>query len=151
LARFVKIQASVKADLMLSYRTLTSYPEIGETLDRLRDANYRTGILSNGETAMLNDAVSSALIADRLDHVWSVDAVRLYKPHPRVYEMATAGFGLNANEICLISSNRWDVAGATAFGMKAIWVNRADNPPEYGGLPPIAMLGNLTELHAKLV
>lgn len=146
LARFPDIATSIKPDLMAAYRTLAAYPEARATLLRLRDEGYRTAILSNGETTMLHQAIESAGIGDALDQVWSIDIVEIFKPDPRVYKLATDGFRLPAHALCLISSNRWDVAGATAFGMKAIWVNRAGNPPEYSDLAPVAVVRDLSGL-----
>lgn len=143
LARFPDVPGSLKPDLMAAYRTLSAYPETGGILASLHREGYRTGILSNGEMTMLHQAVESAGIGDLLDHIWSVDTVEVFKPDPRVYQMATKGFGLAANELCLVSSNRWDVAGATAFGMKAVWVNRAGNPDEYPDLAPRAVIRDL--------
>ena len=50
-----------------------------------------------------------------------------------------------------VSSNRWDVMGAVAFGFRAIWVNRAGLPDEYPDPPPSAVLRDLTELAALAV
>ncbi|WP_342359047.1 haloacid dehalogenase type II [Terrarubrum flagellatum] len=143
LARHSSIDASLKPDLMAAYRTLSAYPEAPETLRRLRAENYRTAILSNGEMTMLHHAIASAGIGDLLDAVWSVDEVQIFKPDRRVYQLAVGGFGLSPQEMCMVSSNRWDVAGSTAFGMKAVWVNRAGNPDEYPDLAPRAVVKDL--------
>ena len=45
-------------------------------------------ILSNGEPAMLGEAVRAAGIDIGLDAVLSVETVRVYKPDPRVYRLA---------------------------------------------------------------
>ncbi|MET0606885.1 MAG: HAD-IA family hydrolase, partial [Beijerinckiaceae bacterium] len=82
-------------------------------------------------------------LANDLDGVWSVDLIRAFKPDPRVYRLATDGFGLKTDELCRVSSNRWDIAGATAFGMRAIWVNRAGLPQEYAELAPVAVVNDL--------
>ena len=143
LARFAIADVALRGDLMTAYRALSAYPETRATLEHLRGEGYRTAILSNGEMTMLHHAISSAGIGDLLDDVWSVDIVEVFKPDPRVYQLATRGLGLSAGDICLVSSNRWDVAGARAFGMKAVWVNRAGNPPEYSDLAPGAVVRDL--------
>lgn len=145
LAQF-DIPALLKPDLMAAYRTLSAYPETRAVLERLQAEGYRTAILSNGETTMLHQAVQSAGVGDVLDHLWSVDVVEIFKPDPRVYRLATEGFGLPAQEICLVSSNRWDVAGAVAAGMQAVWVNRAGRPAEYADLAPRAVVKDLSGL-----
>jgi 2-haloacid dehalogenase len=62
--------------------------------------------------------------------VLSVDAVGVYKPSPRVYEMAPRALGVEPGEILFVSSNGWDVAGAAAFGFRTCWCNRANAPVE---------------------
>jgi 2-haloacid dehalogenase len=49
-----------------------------------------------------------------------------------------------------VSSNRWDVMGATAFGFGAVWINRSGMPEEYAQLPPLQVLPNLHDLPALL-
>ena len=61
----------------------------------------------------------------------SVDAIRIYKPQPAVYAMVTETFGIAPADVAFVSSNRWDVMGATAFGFRCVWVNRANMPDEY--------------------
>lgn len=143
LARFPSVDPALRAPLLQAYRTLAAYSEAQAVLTRLRAGGYRTGILSNGERGMLDDAVASAGLGPLLDAVWSADQAQIFKPDRRVYEMATGGFGLQPHEICLVSSNRWDVAGATAFGMPTIWVNRSAQPPEYDALAPVATVADL--------
>jgi 2-haloacid dehalogenase len=34
------------------------------------------------------------------------------------------------DQIAFQSSNAWDVSGAAAFGLRAVWINRLGMPPE---------------------
>jgi len=49
-----------------------------------------------------------------------------------------------------VSSNRWDVMGASACGFRTVWVNRANMPDEYSGLPPPVVLSDLRGLLAQV-
>ncbi len=82
---------------------------------------------------MLAAAVQAAKID--LDVVLSVDALRIYKPRPEVYALVTERFKLAPSDVVFVSSNRWDVMGAAAFGFRTAWVNRAKMPDEYGPAP----------------
>ncbi len=146
LARFPDINPKIRGELLLAYRRLSAYSDVSNALIELRAEGYETSILSNGETTMLRDALTSAGIAEHFDHVWSVDALARYKPHPYVYQMAVRDSGFSPEEICLVSSNRWDVAGAVAFGLRSIWINRFDNPSEYVELGPEAVVTSLKEV-----
>lgn len=73
-------------DLMQGYRALATYPEVADTLAGLRDC--RLAILSNGSTGMLNALLKHAKLDRVLDHVLSVDEIRIFKPRPNVYRLA---------------------------------------------------------------
>ena len=145
-ARFPQIDRSVGPRLLEAYRTLDAYPDVRETLRALRALGLKTGILSNGDPGMLNAAVSSAGLADDLDTILSVDAVRAFKTSPRTYELVLQALPVAASEVVFVSSNRWDIAGAAAFGFHPVWVNRAGLPDEYAELAPSAVVRSLGEL-----
>ena len=77
-------QAQIEA-LMDAYLSLASFPEVKAALGRLK--GMPLGILSNGSPRMLEAAVRSSGLARMLQHVLSVDAVKTYKPSPKVYEL----------------------------------------------------------------
>jgi 2-haloacid dehalogenase len=146
LARCAAVPGAVKPRLMAAYRTLDAYPEVAGTLSRLRARGVRTGILSNGDPAMLAAAVASAGLQDLLDRVLSVDTAGVFKTSPRAYALVPPAFELPAGEIAFVSSNRWDVAGAAAFGFPCIWVNRFGLPDEYRDLAPTQVIPDLASL-----
>ena len=110
--------------LMDLYLTLDAYPEVPDTLVSLRQAGFKTAILSNGSPAMLDAAVSRAGLASLFDAVLSADAVRTFKTHPTVYQYALDELGLAASAISFQSSNAWDAHAASDFGMRVVWCNR---------------------------
>ena len=110
--------------LMQLYLTLDGYPEAPAALRQLRAAGFATTILSNGSPTMLAAAVAHAGLGDLFDHVLSVEAVGVYKPHPKVYQLACERLSLAAEAIVFVSSNGWDAWAASAFGMRAVWCNR---------------------------
>lgn len=126
-------EAQVKS-LMDAYLSLACFPEVKAALGRLRGVPL--GILSNGSPRMLEAAVRSSGLEGMLQHVLSVDAVKTYKPSPRVYELGPRAFGLPAGDMLFVSSNAWDIAGAKAFGYRTCWCNRAKAPMEMLGLEP---------------
>jgi 2-haloacid dehalogenase len=121
---------ALRERLMGLYLTLTPFPEVPETLRRLRAAGMRMAILSNGSPAMLAPLVATAGFGELFDAVLSVEEAGVYKPHPRVYQLAVDRLGVPAGEIAFLSSNGWDAHGAAAFGMRAIWCNRYRQPQE---------------------
>jgi 2-haloacid dehalogenase len=134
--------------LMQLYLTLDAYPDAAGTVRRLRDAGLATAILSNGSPAMLAAAVEHAGLAPLFDHVLSVEEVGVYKPHPKVYQLACDRLGLAADAILFVSSNGWDAWAASAFGMRAVWCNRSGQPPERLPGAPDHEIRSLAELPA---
>lgn len=124
------LPAAAEEQLMNQYRHLSAFPENREVLEELRRRRIRAGILSNGDPQMLAVAVKSAGLADLLDPVLSVDAVRRFKTDPAAYALGPEALGLAAKDILFVSSNGWDAVGATWFGYTTLWVNRSGVPPE---------------------
>jgi len=116
--------------LMNLYLTLAPFPEVTGVLRRLKAAELPLAILSNGSPAMLAAAVAGAGLENVFDAVLSVDEVGVYKPHPKVYQLAVDRLGVAAGAITFQSSNAWDACAASAFGMKVVWCNRYRQPRE---------------------
>jgi len=125
-----------EAQLMAQYQHLAAFPETQGVLQGLKARGIVTGILSNGEPAMLQAALESAGLTHLLDHVLSVDAVRKYKTHPAAYALGEQATGLAASEIGFVSSNSWDALAATWYGYRTLWVNRHKLPFEELDTPP---------------
>jgi 2-haloacid dehalogenase len=136
--------------LMALYRTLPAFPEVPEMLSTLREAGLGTAILSNGSRSMLAEAVAAAKLSPLLDAVLSVDAVRVYKPDPRVYRLAEDAFRCHASDMAFVSSNAWDAQAAAAYGFRTVWVNRINQPMEFALHQVAAVLADLSGLPALL-
>jgi len=122
--------AALRDRLMDCYLTLDCFPEVPAMLARLRAAGMRTAILSNGSPRMLKAAVEGAGLGALLDASLSIEEAGIYKPHPKVYQLAVDRLGVAAGAIAFQSSNAWDAHGAAAFGFKAVWCNRYGQRPE---------------------
>lgn len=141
---------ALRQELMTLYLSLGAYPEVKVTLTRLAAAGLRLAVLSNGSPAMLASAVKHAGLAELLDPVLSVEEVGVYKPHPRVYQLAVDRLGLPADRLCFLSSNGWDAFSAKAFGMRVVWCNRLGLSPERIPEPPDAEASSLAALPGLL-
>jgi len=128
------------AMLMRQYEHLQPFPENLAVLQTIKGLGLTTAILSNGSADMLAAAVKSAGMADALDHVITVDPIRLYKTSPESYGLVQKVIPVNTDEVLFVSSNAWDALGATWFGFTTHWVNRQGLPfealtphPHYSG------------------
>jgi len=118
------LAASLREPLMDLYLGLEPFPEVPAVLAILREMGFRTAILSNGSPAMLDTLVKRPKLEAMFDAVLSVDAVKVFKTHPKGYQYALDSLGLPAGAISFQSSNAWDAHGASEFGMRVVWCNR---------------------------
>jgi 2-haloacid dehalogenase len=116
--------------LMGQYAKLSPFTENLEVLRSIKRHGLTTAILSNGSPQMLDAAVQSAGMAGLLDHVISVDGIRLFKTAPQAYALVQESIPLPLEQILFVSSNAWDALGANWFGLRTHWVNRQGLPFE---------------------
>ncbi len=112
----------------------------------LQAKNIHLGVLSNGNPSMLEAGLTNAALRPYLDPLLSVENARVFKPSPRVYDLALQHFGLDPAEIGFVSSNSWDAIGATAFGFQVCWLNRASNILDELGFVPAYQTTNFTQM-----
>jgi 2-haloacid dehalogenase len=141
-------RSGLRDRLMRLYLTLDMFPEVPDTLRRLKAAGLRTAILSNGSPSMLDAAVKGNQLEALLDAVLSVEEVGVYKTHPKVYRLAVDRLGISASAISFQSSNAWDAYAASAFGMRVVWCNRYGQRPERLPGRPDHEIRTLSELPA---
>jgi 2-haloacid dehalogenase len=145
-ARFPSVDRALRQNLLDAYFMLDAFADARAALENLKARGLSTAILSNGSPPMLGAAVTASGMAGVLDAVLSVDAARAYKPRPEVYALVTARFAVEPQQVAFVSSNRWDVMGAAAFGFRPFWVNRAKMPDEYPEQPPLRVIADLSAL-----
>jgi 2-haloacid dehalogenase len=148
LETIIGLKKSDRDRLMSLFLTLDPFPEVPNVLRKLKTAGMRTAILSNGSPAMLDAAVKAAKLEPLLDAVLSVEEVGVYKPHPKVYQLAVDRLAVPASAICYQSSNAWDAYAASAFGMQVVWCNRYGQRRERLPGSPDREIGSLTQLPA---
>lgn len=135
---------SLRPQLLEAYFRLDCYPEVPSVLKRLKAGGAKVAILSNGSEEMLASAVANAALGAVIDDVFSVDPLQTFKTDPAVYDLVTTAYRLYPEAVSFQSSNRWDIAGATKFGFRTVWINRAGMPDEYLDLSPSLILPDLS-------
>ena len=117
------INPNMKSELLDLYKILSPYPEVKETLQLLKEKNYKLSILSNGTPSLLNELISSNNL-EVFDDIFSVEEVGIFKPDSKVYDIPVKKYKIEKSEIAFLSANTWDVSGGGNYGFNAIWVNR---------------------------
>ena len=134
--------------LMQVYLTLPVFAEVKPALEKL--SSLPLSILSNGTPEMLMPLVVANGVTHYFNNVFSVDALQMYKPRPEVYQHATSSLGVPKEAIGFVSSNFWDIAGATSFGFRTFWLNRGSAQADELDVTPSAVLSSLSELPGNL-
>jgi 2-haloacid dehalogenase len=107
-------------------QALPPFPDVEPALDAL--AGTPVAILSNGTREGLEKLVENAGLAERFELLLAADAVQAYKPAPAIYDLGHEAFGLDAENVLLVSAHEWDIAGARAHGLRTAWVARGREP-----------------------
>lgn len=136
--------------LMQLYLTLDTFSEVPGVIGKLKNSGMKLAILSNGSPKMLAAVVRSAKLEGQFDAVLSVEDAGVFKPHPRVYQLAVDRLGIAASAISFQSSNAWDAYAASAFGMRVVWCNRYGQRRERLPGNPDREIKSLSELPALL-
>ena len=119
-----EIDSSMKIDLLNLYKILSTFPEVKDALNILKEKKYKLAILSNGTPSLLNELVKSNNLDNIFDDVFSIEEVKAYKPDPKVYNIPIKKYQIQKNEVAYLSANTWDVSAGGNYGFNPIWVNR---------------------------
>lgn len=144
----LKLDEAQVAALMQQYLNLDPYPEALPALQALR--GRKLAILSNGSPDMLDPLVANSGLSPLLEAVLSVAEVQVFKPDPRVYQIAVERLGVPKQAIGFVSSNCWDACGAKSFGFRTFWINRAGAPLDALDATPDHTIARLTDLAALI-
>ncbi|GAA0846740.1 haloacid dehalogenase type II [Marinobacter szutsaonensis] len=137
-------------ELMAAYLALPAFSDSLPALQALK-GKYPLFAFSNGSYPALERVLGHNNLLEQFDGLVSVDDIKSFKPDPAVYTYARRATGAWDQPLCLVSSNAWDVIGARAAGLKAIWVQRdSDKVFEDWGIEPMAVINSLSELPSAL-
>jgi 2-haloacid dehalogenase len=117
-------------EAMLSRATPTLFPDVIESLGRLRE-KYTLAVLSNGDLASLERVVD--LLAIPVVRTISAEQAGYYKPHSEVYRHGVRQLELDSNQILHVAAHGWDIRGAKAVGMLGAYIDRHGVPYTVGG------------------
>jgi 2-haloacid dehalogenase len=141
----IQVTPEQRRRLMDAWLHPTPYPEVAAALRRLKE-KYLLAILSNGTAKMLLTGLDQTGLKQYFRRIMSADSVKLYKPSPKVYQLALRHMPLKKGEILFVSSNSFDVAGAKNFGFKVCWISRTGIPLDPLGLKPDLIVRGFDDL-----
>ncbi len=122
-----QIESKMRNELLELYKILSPYPEVKETLEKLREKKYKLALLSNGTPNLLNELVKNNNLQNLFDDIFSIEEVGIFKPSSKVYDIPIKKYKIQKEEVAFLSANTWDVSGGGNYGYTSIWVNRNNN------------------------
>jgi len=140
-----------KDTLMEKYRVLPAYPDVAESLQKLKATNCRMYAFSNGHPNDLDHLLKHAGLSEYLDGIVSVHSVQRYKPDPAVYQHFLDSTNAEAKDAWLVSGNPFDVIGAQAAGWNTAWLKRDPNAVfDPWDIAPTVTIADIGELASAL-
>ncbi len=140
------IDSLMRDELLNLYKILSTFPEVKDVLNNLKEKNYKLAILSNGTPTLLNELVKSNNLDSIFDDIFSIEEVGIYKPSSKVYDIPIKKYQIQKDEIVFLSANTWDVSGGGNYGYNAVWVNRNNNIFDNLDYKPQNQVKDLVEL-----
>lgn len=119
-----KLSNDKKAKLLGMYRMLPAFEETASCLKELKKNGDEIIAFSNGKQNDLISLFEHANIIQYFNQIISVDEVKTFKPSPAVYELLAHKSSSEKENTWLVSANSFDIIGASAIGLKTIWLKR---------------------------
>ncbi|MFD2180387.1 haloacid dehalogenase type II [Veronia pacifica] len=121
------LTSTERKKLIEAYDELPPFDDVIPCLKQLATRPVRLFAFSNGQFAAVKKLLDHAEILPLLIDIISVDEVQSFKPDPAVYHYFLRQSGSKEDQSWLISSNPFDVIGASHAGIKSIWLKREQN------------------------
>ena len=100
------------------------FPGAIDTLRRLRAANVRLALLTNGAARSQRAKIARFGLEPFFDHIQIEEEFGVGKPDERAFRHALSALGVQADDAWMVGDNLdWDIQGAQRVGIYAVWVD----------------------------
>jgi len=139
-------EEQARAAIVTPLRQLPPHPDVRAGLEALKAQGYTLVTLTNSSNRGVRTQLENAGLADLFAGSLSIEDIKVYKPHLRTYRWAAERMGVKPEEALLVAAHGWDVAGAKAAGMPAIFVARPGKTLYPLAAEPDRVVGDIREL-----
>lgn len=129
--------------LVAAWERLPPWPEVAGVLAEIRRGPFIMATLSNGDEAMQRRLLAQVPV--KFDHIISTEGGK-FKPHPSAYQRALDLLGVRKEDMLHVAGSSTDAMGATAFGIRTVWVNRTGDAVVDSRLAPANEISDLSQL-----
>jgi putative hydrolase of the HAD superfamily len=121
------LPSALAATLLQDYRasfanTCVLFPDARATLEALRAAGFKLGLITNGSVRMQSAKLERLALTPLFDTILISDAEGVAKPDAAIFRRALQRLDVDAAHACYVGNHPdVDVAGAKRAALKAIW------------------------------
>ncbi|GAD90795.1 putative 2-haloacid dehalogenase [Vibrio halioticoli NBRC 102217] len=125
-ATYYKVTLSDKqrTELLKGFANLQAHSDIKPALSKLKQHGFKTVAFSNSSSALINQQIAQADLAEYFDEVVSVESTGSFKPDATVYQFVGQQLGVAKENLRLVATHDWDTHGAMSQGLKAAYIAR---------------------------
>jgi 2-haloacid dehalogenase len=123
-SRDISISAEDRAHIQTAIQSLPPHPDVRDGVRRLKEAGFRAVTLTNSAPATVAQQLRRAGLDDLFERIFSVDAVRRFKPAPEPYRFVATELGVDTSELRMVAAHAWDIVGAMRAGCAGAFVAR---------------------------
>jgi 2-haloacid dehalogenase len=129
---------------------LKPHADVIESLQDLKSKGFIIVALTNGSKDALEQQIENAELSKYFDALYSVGAVKLYKPHTKTYSYVLESLNVTADQAMLVAAHGWDIIGAQQAGLQTAFIERDKKSVYPLGKTPTLICSSLKELVKKL-
>jgi 2-haloacid dehalogenase len=122
----LELEVASAEEILAGLSDVKPEDDAAAALERLKRAQARVVTLTNSGAQQTEEILAQAKLREHVERVFSVSEVGAYKPDRRPYEHVASELGVEPGEATLIAAHAWDIVGAAAAGLDAIWVDRLE-------------------------
>jgi len=146
----VTITPEQKKETLSVIKILPCHADVVEGLTLLKQAGYRLAVLTNSPTTTMHAQLEFAGINGFFEKALSIDAMQQYKPAAITYQYAAEQLGVAREQVTMVAAHGWDVAGAMAAGLQAVFIARKGQSVYTLAPKPTMVVSSVIELAEKL-
>lgn len=147
----VSLLGEEKNLILSTLRKLRPFPEVSQSLQRLRDAGLRLATLANSTAQAAEVQLTFAGLRDHFEQVITSDEIHCFKPATEVYHLAARRLSVEPGQMRLVTGHDWDVTGAMRAGCAAVFVARPGQVLNPFGPQPDVKGADLNEVSEQIL
>lgn len=117
-------QEQARNAIVTPLRSLPPHSDVKAGLKALKDKGYTIVSLTNSSNTGVQAQFENAGLTEYFERRLSVEDIKVYKPDLRAYDWALKEMKVKPEDALMVAAHGWDIAGAKAAGMQAVFIAR---------------------------